>query len=1009
MAIRFLNSLVLLLLVLQIHGSSSEAEAGNIMVQCKDRERQALLALKQDFIDDYGFLSSWGNGEKQKECCKWEGIRCSNRTGHVVRLDLHADLASLQGTINPSLAELRHLNYLDLSNNIFLDINHLPEFIGYLTHLKYLNLSGLNCGGRIPHEFGNLSRLQYLDLSFNSLRGRIPDQLWHLTSLVHLDLGANKLQGRIPLQIGNLSSLQHLDLVGNYLTGTIPYDLGNLTHLQYLDLSHIYVDGNDVYNLTSDLEWLSHLSSLKNLHLAQVDLSSASNWAEQVSNLFQLEELSFFDCNLLPNTSSFSSMPTNITSNSLASVDLSLNKLTFSIIPWLLSHTTSLTMLDLSGNHLSGPIPEAFGNFSFLEELNLGDNQLEGEMPRSLGEICSLKRLVLHRNNLTGLQDFVSSSTGPRCGLKSIQRLDLAENQITGPFPNLSQFSSLQILYLQDNHLSGTLSESIGQLSNLTDLRVSDNSLRGVISQAHFSELSKLIFLDLSLNALVFNITDDWIPPFNLGYLNLASCKLGPSFPRWLQTQNELNLLDISNTEISEIVPTWFWNLSPWLAYLNLSHNYIKGKIENLALTSNSSYPEMDLSSNLFEGSIPGFLSIATTLDLSNNNFTDASDLLCAKTAKELLLLDISNNQLWGELPRCQMHLESLVLLDLTNNNLQGTIPESVGLSTHIQSLHLGNNNFIGELPSSLRNCTELIILDAIQNSLSGPIPSWIGDELRQLVVLSLRSNRFSGTLPSSICHLSQLQLLDLSSNNISGLIPVCLGNLTALAHQYASNLTISYYFMENLNNRTPAEGFYTDAASIIWKGYEAKYKNTLGLLRSIDLSSNKLFGEIPSNIMNLIGLISFNVSRNNLSGEIPPSIGQLKLLDFLDMSRNHLFGEIPLQLSQIDRLSVLDLSYNNLSGEIPLGTQLQSFDASAYVGNPELCGAPLLRKCLEKQRNVDRNDDEDGDTFITRGFYISMAVGFVLGFWGVCGSLIFIKSWSYTYFKFLNNIYDTW
>ncbi|KAI4351662.1 hypothetical protein L6164_005998 [Bauhinia variegata] len=391
MAMRFLNYLVLLLLLLQVHGSISEAEAGNIMVKC---------------------------------------------------------------TINPSLAELRHLNYLDLSNNIFLDINHIPEFIGYLTHLKYLNLSGLNCGGRIPYEFGNLSRLQYLDLSFNSLRGRIPHQVWHLTSLVHLDLGANKLQGRIPHEIGNLSSLQHLGLVGNYLTGTIAHGLGNLTHLQYLNLSPIYVDGNGVYNLTSDLEWLSHLSSLKNLHLAHVDLSSASNWTEQVSNLLQLEELTISDCNLLPTTSSFSSMPTNITSNSLAVVDLSLNKLTFSIIPWLLSYTTSLTMLDLSGNHLSGPIPEAFGNFSFLEELNLGDNQLEGEMPRSLGEICSLKRLVLHRNNLTGLQDFVSSSTGPRCGLKSIQRLDLAENQITGPFPNLSQFSSLQILYLQDNHLS---------------------------------------------------------------------------------------------------------------------------------------------------------------------------------------------------------------------------------------------------------------------------------------------------------------------------------------------------------------------------------------------------------------------------------------------------------------------------------------------------------------------------------------------------------------------------
>ncbi|KAM2069122.1 hypothetical protein ACFX16_000672 [Malus domestica] len=49
----------------------------------------------------------------------------------------------------------------------------------------------------------------------------------------------------------------------------------------------------------------------------------------------------------------------------------------------------------------------------------------------------------------------------------------------------------------------------------------------------------------------------------------------------------------------------------------------------------------------------------------------------------------------------------------------------------------------------------------------------------------------------------------------------------------------------------------------------------------------------------------------------------------------------------------------------------------------------------------------KENDGLITTGFYLSLALGFVVGFWGVCGSLIFIRSWRYTYYKFLNCVYD--
>ena len=38
---------------------------------------------------------------------------------------------------------------------------------------------------------------------------------------------------------------------------------------------------------------------------------------------------------------------------------------------------------------------------------------------------------------------------------------------------------------------------------------------------------------------------------------------------------------------------------------------------------------------------------------------------------------------------------------------------------------------------------------------------------------------------------------------------------------------------------------------------------------------------------------------------------------------------------------------------------------------------------------------------------YVSIALGFIVGFWGVCGTLLLNNSWRYAYFQFLNKIKD--
>ncbi|XP_034680722.1 receptor-like protein EIX2 [Vitis riparia] len=950
---RYFISLFLLLLCFE-----ACLRVGDAKVGCRERERQALLHFKQGVVDDDGVLSSWGNGEDKRDCCKWRGVKCNNQTGHVIRLDLHAQslgyFQSLRGKISqlgPSLAELQHLKHLNLSWNDF--------------------------------------------------------------------------EGILPTQLGNLSNLQSLDLGNNY---------GDMS--------------------CENLDWLSHLPSLTHLDLSGVNLGEAIHWPQAINKMPSLTELYLSDTQLPPIIPTISISHIN-SSTSCTVFDLSLNGLTSSIHPWLFNFSSSLVHLDLSHNDLNGSIPNAFGNMTILayldlsfnqyegeipksfsinlvhldlyqnrlhgsipdafanmvslQSLDLSRNQLEGQIPKSLRDLCNLQRLGLAYNNLTGLleKDFLA------CSNDTLEGLYLSHNQFRGSFSHLSGFSQLRDLSLGFNQLNGTLPESIGQLAQLESLSIPSSSLQGTVSANHLFSLSKLSHLDLSFNSLTFNISLDQVPQFQAWQIFLAYCKLGPRFPTWLQTQKRLLELDISASGISDAIPSWFSNLISDIYWLNISNNHISGTLPNIQAAS---FLGMDTSSNCLEGSIPQSVFNAEWLDLSKNMFSGSLSLSCGTTnqfstnqfRRGLFHVDLSNNRLSGELPECWEQWKDLIVLNLANNNFSGKIKNSIGLLYHMQTLHLRNNSLTGALPSSLKNCRDLRLIDLGKNKLSGKIPAWMGGSLLDLIVVNLRSNEFNGSIPLNLCQLKKIQMLDLSSNNLSGTIPKCLGNLTAMAHN--GSLVIAY---EETLFATDWPLSYIDNTLVQWKGKEQEYKKTLGLVKSIDFSSNKLIGEIPIEVTDLVELVSLNLSRNNLIGPIPTTIGQLKLLDFLDLSQNQLNGGIPDSLSEIADLSVLDLSNNTLLGKIPSGTQLQSFNASTYDGNPGLCGPPLFKKC-SKDKNQEisfpslsskKEDIQDDANDIW--FYGSIVLGFIIGFWGVCGTLLFNSSWRYVYFQFLSKIKD--
>ncbi|KAI5332449.1 hypothetical protein L3X38_022578 [Prunus dulcis] len=250
-----------------------------------------------------------------------------------------------------------------------------------------------------------------------------------------------------------------------------------------------------------------------------------------------------------------------------------------------------------------------------------------------------------------------------------------------------------------------------------------------------------------------------------------------------------------------------------------------------------------------------------------------------------------------------------------------------------------------------------------------------------KLVELFLSENDLNGTLPHSICNMQNLTALSLRSNHFSGELP----------HAWNSGSMISIVDAAQQSLwRLPA-----------WIGGSGG-----SMLHMLQLRNNSFTGHIPQQLCNLGYLHILDLSHNNFSGKIPSEVGNLLGLKSLDLSHNHLSGHIPQSLASLTFLSHLNLSYSNLVGRIPSGNQLQTLtDSSIYIDNPSLCGFPLPTKCPGDDTFTATNSNEDGNDKLW--FYVSIVLGFVIGFWGVCGTLIVKKSWRYTYFRFVDDIKD--
>ncbi|XP_055836310.1 receptor-like protein 13 [Solanum dulcamara] len=879
---------------------------------------------------------------------------------------------------------LRNLEKLYLSTNhlnstIFSSLKHLPS-------LKNLDVTNNDIDGKIEmSDIIALRNLEFLDLWMNNFEGFVTTKgSKRMSSLRNIRLGRSYSNSTNILQsLKSFSSLKGLSYEYSDLSApAITNAIRNLSKLEYLYLEGSYLNENF-------LSSIGQMDSLKVLNMAfggNYGTLPNQGWCE----LKNIQEVALINNNF---EGTVPSCLGNLTS--LRWLALDGNSFTGNIASYPLWRTlTSLEFLDISFNQFEVPLSfNQFINNSKLTYLNVGYNiitvdiEFKNWIPNFQLQLFAMQGCI----NLQKLPSFLHYQ-------HDLRVLAIDKNQLPGNFPTwlLENNTRLSGLYARDNAFIGPWKLPSNSHLCLEELDISNNKLSGRVPANVSSAFPKLILLNMSQNLLEGPI------PSDIGSFHLV-------------------VLDLSHNFLSGGVPSDLAIGSPVLTYLRLSNNKLSGQIFSKDIRPSILF-YLYLNGNEFEGQLPSniFLKPLIALDASSNNFSGEIPRWIRDNTR-LLQLDLAKNHLEGSIPVEICNLKLIQVIALSENRLSGPVPSCVS-GLPLEHIHLDKNQLGGELEDSLFNISSLITLDLGYNNFTGNIPHTIAS-LSKLNFLLLNNNQLEGEIPAQICLLNKLSIMDLSFNKLYGPLLPCLGNLTqaendadtrSIYYQGSSRTAwldfsswisstrhyhISYGFLSDVNlmDVETRVQFSTKRNSYTYKGSILKY------MSGIDLSSNRLTGEIPVELGNLSKIHAFNLSHNHIFGRIPNTFSNLHEIESLDLSYNSLNGRIPVDLLELHSLAIFSVAYNKLSGAVPpFKAQFATFDKSSYQGNPLLCGYPLDNECSgTKSSNTTNNGSEESTGFMdTESFFISFAVSYGAIVLGIATAIFLNPYWRAAWFR---------
>ncbi|EOA39563.1 hypothetical protein CARUB_v10008183mg [Capsella rubella] len=272
-----------------------------------------------------------------------------------------------------------------------------------------------------------------------------------------------------------------------------------------------------------------------------------------------------------------------------------------------------ISNLNLHQNFLSGPLSPGIGNLTQMQWMTFGANALSGPVPKEIGLLTDLRSLAIDMNNFSG-------SLPPEIGdCKRLVKIYIGSSGLSGEIPSsFANLVNLEEAWINDIQLTGQIPDFIGSWTKLTTLRILGTSLSGPIPStfANLTSLTELRLGEISNS----NSSLQFIREMkSISVLVLRNNNLTGTIPSDIGDYLWLRQLDLSFNKLTGQIPASLFN-SRQLTHLFLGNNKLNG---SLPAQKSSSLSNIDVSYNDLAGDLPSWVRLPNMqLNLIANHFT---------------------------------------------------------------------------------------------------------------------------------------------------------------------------------------------------------------------------------------------------------------------------------------------------------------------------------------------------------------------------------------------------